>query len=301
MCVSNCHTANSGARRSERPYRAQIQGRMKLLVYPSLQAVSSTLEGFHTGDSVIQGRLEAYSCKRASSDKKLSQQLDRMYSDQSGSLERAHSTGSSGSLERQYSGFTPILSSTGAGSVPDEFVLGESPGFAEDGGDGGSLGVIPDHSMRKLFINLLLTLNSTYPDYDFSSVKPEEFVEEANIDLVVHSINSALAKAMSQDPSLGHSLWGAVEEAIKPRECRVYSYIPDVESSPFCDGTLWSFNYFLFNKNLKRVLFFTCNCVRPEMHEDSEPSDNEMSYRRGGDMDEDFEMDRQMDFSMDDM
>lgn len=211
---------------------------MKLLVCPSLQAVSALLERLHTGDSVIQGRLEAYSCKRASSDKKLCQELDRKYSEP-GSLERGQSATSSGSLERQYSGFTPILSPAGAGSVPDEFVLGESPGMGEEGAEGGnSLGVIPDHNMRKLFINLLLTLNSTFPDYDFSSVKPEEFIEENNIDVVVHSINSALAKAMHQDPSLRGSLWAAVDDAIKPRDCRVYSYIPDVEASPFCDGTL---------------------------------------------------------------
>lgn len=30
-----------------------------------------------------------------------------------------------------------------------------------------SLGVIPDANMRRLFIDLLLTLNTTFPDYDF--------------------------------------------------------------------------------------------------------------------------------------
>lgn len=243
---------------------------MKFLVFPSLQSASSRLGYIHTGDSVIQGRLEAYSCKRAGADKKLSQQLERQYSDQSGSVDRCQS-GQSGSIERQYSGFTPILSSSAGPGTPDEFILGESPGSL-DGGCAGSLGVIPDYSMRKLFINLLLTMTSMFPDYDFSSVKPEEFVEETNFDLVVHSVNAALRKAILQEPDLGPQLWAAMSEVIEPKHCSIYSYIPDIDSNPFGEGSLWSFNYFMFNKSLKRVLFFSCSCARPDM----DVSDEEM-------------------------
>lgn len=159
-------------------------------------------------------------------------------------------------------------------------------------------GVIPDYSMRKLFINLLLALNSMYPDYDFSAVRPEEFIEETNYDLVVHSINAALARAMSLDPDLGPALWAAIEEVIKPKECSIYSYIPDVESNPFGECSLWSFNYFMFNKSLKRVLFFTCSCTRPGMSEWA--SDEDMGYDDGMD-DHDPESQSQMDFCMEDM
>jgi len=269
---------------------------MKLLVHPALQTVSALLGHIDTGDSVVQGRIEAYSCKRASSDKKLSGQLERKYSDQppgeGGKIERAPS---SGSVERQYSGFTPILSSSGPGSAPDEFVLGESPGMGEDG-KAGSLGVIPDYSMRKLFINLLLTLSNMYPDYDFSCVRPEEFVEETNFDLVMHSINSALAKVLSTDATIGPTLWAAIEDAIQPSQCSIYSYIPDVESSPFGENSLWSFNYFFFNKSLKRVLFFTCSCARPGMRMDATSGDETGSGY------EDLEFrETQMDFDMEDM
>lgn len=141
--------------------------------------------------------------KRASSDKKLSEKLERQYSDQpAGSLERCQS-GQSGSMERQYSGFTPILSPSGGPCQPDELILGgESPGnshlFPQHCCNSVThgcccrwrgcelrilgymsvcglkccehvtlAGVIPDYSMRKLFINLLLALTSMYPDYDF--------------------------------------------------------------------------------------------------------------------------------------
>lgn len=43
----------------------------------------------------------------------------------------------------------------------------------------------------------------------------------------------------------------------------VDSYNPDLTSDPFSeDGTLWSFNYFFYNKKLKRVVFFTCRAIK---------------------------------------
>lgn len=41
------------------------------------------------------------------------------------------------------------------------------------------------------------------------------------------------------------------------------SYNPDLDSDPFGeDGSLWSFNYFFYNKRLKRVVFFSCRSIR---------------------------------------
>ena len=38
------------------------------------------------------------------------------------------------------------------------------------------LGSVNDSSTRKLLINLILTLNNTFSDYDFRALKPEDFV-----------------------------------------------------------------------------------------------------------------------------
>lgn len=43
----------------------------------------------------------------------------------------------------------------------------------------------------------------------------------------------------------------------------VVSYNPDLDSDPFGEeGSLWSFNYFFYNKKLKRIVFLTCRSVR---------------------------------------
>jgi hypothetical protein len=31
-----------------------------------------------------------------------------------------------------------------------------------------------------------------------------------------------------------------------------------LEDDPFSQGNLWSFNYFFFNRQLKRIIYFTC-------------------------------------------
>lgn len=49
---------------------------------------------------------------------------------------------------------------------------------------------------------------------------------------------------------------------LTPSACRC-SYNPDLDSDPFGeDGSLWSFNYFFYNKRLKRIVFFTCRSIR---------------------------------------
>lgn len=43
----------------------------------------------------------------------------------------------------------------------------------------------------------------------------------------------------------------------------LHSYNPDLDSDPFGeDGSLWSFNYFFYNKRLKRIVFFSCRSIR---------------------------------------
>lgn len=45
--------------------------------------------------------------------------------------------------------------------------------------------------------------------------------------------------------------------------CFSLSYNPDLDSDPFGeDGSLWSFNYFFYNKRLKRIVFFSCRSIR---------------------------------------
>lgn len=59
------------------------------------------------------------------------------------------------------------------------------------------------------------------------------------------------------------SMWSAIDDEISLENCDIYSYNPDLVSDPFGeDGCLWSFNYFFYNKKLKRIVFFTCRAIK---------------------------------------
>lgn len=177
--------------------------------------LSSFLGNREMGDRILNGRIEAFSCKRAGEDKKLARSLEQAY------VEEMASSASN---------------------------LGTSP-----------LGPLADASTRRLLIDLISTMNASFPDYDFSSLGAEQFNRELNTGLVISKVNRHLAGlAESYDTPFLDELWKAVEEVICVADCEIYAYMPDMEEDPFSDGNLWSFNYFFFNRNLKRILYFTC-------------------------------------------
>lgn len=62
-----------------------------------------------------------------------------------------------------------------------------------------------------------------------------------------------------------------MDEEICLAECDIYSYNPDLDSDPFGeDGSLWSFNYFFYNKRLKRIVFFSCRSISGSTYTPSE-------------------------------
>jgi len=137
-------------------------------------------------------------------------------------------------------------------------------------------GPLTETASRNTLTSLLLCLNASFPDYDFSDVRAEQFRKEAGINSVVNSINSALlGVTRSFDSNFGSQLWSVVDSEISLKECDIYSYIPDLDSDPYAEaGNVWSFNYFFYNKRLNRLLFFTCHCVSKMAMVDDEADDS---------------------------
>jgi hypothetical protein len=110
---------------------------------------------------------------------------------------------------------------------------------------------------RRLLIDLISTLNASFPDYDFSSASPDSFVTQ-EMNLVVQKVNSFLAELTTISSTFLQEMWQNINTVMELKNCEIFSYIPDMEEDPFSDGVLWSFNFFFFNKELKRILYFTC-------------------------------------------
>uniref|UniRef100_A0A8C3USW1 Repressor of RNA polymerase III transcription MAF1 n=1 Tax=Catharus ustulatus TaxID=91951 RepID=A0A8C3USW1_CATUS len=202
---------------------------MKLLENSSFEAINSQLT-VETGDAHIIGRIESYSCKLAGIDKQLFKQFCQ--------------EGQPHALE--------------ALSPP------QTGGFVSQTGEG-TPRPLSDTCSRKTLFYLIATLNEAFrPDYDFSAAKSHEFSKEPSLNWVVNAVNCSLFSAVREDfKALKPLLWDAVDEEICLSECDIYSYNPDLASDPFGeDGSLWSFNYFFYNKRLKRIVFFTCRSIR---------------------------------------
>ncbi|KAJ3104202.1 RNA polymerase III-inhibiting protein maf1 [Phlyctochytrium planicorne] len=200
---------------------------MKYLEYESLEEINTALSCVDTGDMRVFGRLEAYSCKNTSDDRKLKMHIEHKKYDE---LEVGSPEHGSFSLRSPVSPFGPLAQPTS----------------------------------KKTLFYLLATLNAAFPDYDFSDIKPEAFIKIPSVGMVANHINSTLF-AMGNDgfaQVVNSKIWMAVDEIVQVKECDIYSFTPDPDVEPDAEeGNLWSFYYFFFNRKLKRVLFFTARAV----------------------------------------
>lgn len=218
---------------------------MKLLINPVLAGISEEISGMHS-ETRVDCKIESYSCKMAGHDKKLFKQLLSV-----------------GGVADGTEALSPSILSSSPSVLP-----GSVP-MIEDGPD---FSLAPSCSTRTLFY-LKSTLNAVfYPDYDFTHAKAGEFSKEPSIAWMRRNVDTNLSPLLGPVyHSLATALWGALDSEIVPADCDVYSYNPDLDTDPFGEeGMLWSFNYFLYNKKLKRIVFF-----RATAFSSSAPSEDE--------------------------
>ncbi|KAI9323557.1 repressor of RNA polymerase III transcription MAF1-like protein [Dichotomocladium elegans] len=197
---------------------------MKFLEVDSLEQLNSVFE-WETTECVLTGRVEAYSCKSAGSDKKLYKLL-----------------------ENKYGNHHPMVDLVAGSISPDNEFTVISP-----------FGRLDEATPRKTFFYLLATLNAAYPDYDFSNVRPDQFSKQPSLNLVINAVNTTLFNHGNDEIITKYRLWDTLDELVQLKECDVYSYNADSDDDPMNDqdGYLWSMNYFFFNRKLKRMVFFT--------------------------------------------
>ncbi|BBN18595.1 repressor of RNA polymerase III transcription MAF1 [Marchantia polymorpha subsp. ruderalis] len=225
---------------------------MKFLEYTPLARVNAFLSNVNLGDCHIQGALEAYSCKLAGMDKKLSRSLEQEV------LDSLHFSSS----------------------------LSTSP-----------VGPLSSTASRRTLIYLILTLNHMFPDYNFSMLRAHHFSKEHGLSAPKQKIEHFLLEAskvwateVGEETSLMDCLWSAVGEVMDLADCDVYTCVPDFEGDPFADrGCIWSFNYFFYNKKLKRILCFSCRCLSKmslDQGSDEDVSEEEYEFIEGMDLED---------------
>ncbi|KAJ1720072.1 RNA polymerase III-inhibiting protein maf1 [Coemansia erecta] len=216
---------------------------MKYLDIEAFTAINSHLTFPTTsGDRLVAGRIETYTCKAAGADKKLYRYLEQKYQED---LEEAKE------LSPQQSSITNTFS---------------------------PFGPLSKSASRKTLFYLIATLNASFPDYEFSSLSPDQFTKEPSSESVIKSINTTLFNSGCPSVLRTKRMWDAVNKIIDIGNCDIYSYNPYDDSDPYEDDCpLWSFNYFFFNKTLKRIIFFTCRCIS-KIDENEVNSDEELMF-----------------------
>ncbi len=123
-----------------------------------------------------------------------------------------------------------------------------------------SLGDLSEPESQKLFIGLISALNDNYPDYDFQSAKSHQFVVE-DVAIVMRRVNGYLAELNDTHSTLLTKLWQTIDLIVNLNACEIFAYVPSLNDS-FLEGSLWSFNYFFFNKDTMQICYLTCVAQR---------------------------------------
>ena len=113
----------------------------------------------------------------------------------------------------------------------------------------------------KTHFYLVCTLNESFhPDYDFSSAPSTDFSREVSVSSAVNSVdNLLLTLGGSYYTTFKPKLWEEIDREIHLKQCEIYKFSPDLSCGPFAEpGVLWSFNYFFYNKKMKRIVYVGC-------------------------------------------
>ncbi|SCU85297.1 LANO_0C03884g1_1 [Lachancea nothofagi CBS 11611] len=122
----------------------------------------------------------------------------------------------------------------------------------------GPFGPINETASRRAFAYLIAILNASYPDYDFASLEPTDFVKSSMKSLISKFENSLIS--FGKQPQ--EWIWETINSHMDVSDCAIYQYKP---SKSFLDdepGHLWSLMWFLFNKKRKRVAYLYLNVFR---------------------------------------
>ncbi|MED6206930.1 hypothetical protein PIB30_031272 [Stylosanthes scabra] len=196
---------------------------MKFLECPSLDRLNDFFGDLNLGERTIRGCLEAYTCKHAGTDKKLSISLENEM------LEL---------IEKSSDPDSP---------PPDDMLLTRSSRRTLVYLILTLYHMYPDYDFSAVKAHQFFTEESwdnfklIFDTYMFEASK--EWDETVG------------------DVSLVDTLYMALDEVVKLGDCEIYGYVPDSEADPLVEkGAIWSFNFLFYNRKLKRVVTFRFSC-----------------------------------------
>ncbi|KAK4683953.1 repressor of RNA polymerase III transcription MAF1, partial [Tremellales sp. Uapishka_1] len=206
---------------------------MKYLDYPLLTHLNTSLSSNPSPEARVNVRFEAYSIKPVAKERRKFKEMEEMYV--------------SGQEEMEEMSFSPEMREAGLSSCFGRLDVKES---------------------RKVHFLLVSTLNSAFPDHEFSFLRPDHFTREPSAAQVLSHLSGNLLDGAKPGMSLGStglisppsslsgiamsafslpnysppnstamnpSLVNILNEVIALEECDVYSWFPEPECDPHID------------------------------------------------------------------
>ncbi|VDK17329.1 unnamed protein product [Anisakis simplex] len=171
---------------------------MKYLENANLDRICSVLSS-NAIDCQLDMRLEAYSCKMVSSEKKQWK-------------------------KNQLTKGSPFVSNHGS-SRYRHLSEPSCSGSDNDNDEVDDLFIYHFLSITRTLFDLIGVLNTSFPDYDFSHIKSESFSLIPNIESLVGLVDLKLSATVSNYYDIKEALWREIDEIIKINECRLYRYL----------------------------------------------------------------------------
>ncbi|KAH1035773.1 hypothetical protein GYH30_055651 [Glycine max] len=197
---------------------------MKFLECSALDRLNDFLGNLNLGERTIKGCLEAYSCKHAGSDKKLSISLETEILDYLGKSSDTDSSSPDQTFLTRTSRKTLVY-----------LVLT-------------LYHMYPDYDF------------SAVKAHQFFTEESRDCFKQI-FDTYMHEASKEWAETVG-GASLLDTLFKALDEVVKLVDCDIYGYVPDFEADPLLEsgGTIWSFNFLFYNRKLKRIVSFRFSC-----------------------------------------
>ncbi|KCV70793.1 hypothetical protein H696_03144 [Fonticula alba] len=207
---------------------------MKYLEFDSLDRVNADFAGRLDlgGEARVTCKIEAYSCKAATQDKRLYRSLESRYNHEATAVAAAAAAAAAASATLP-EGAEPIpienisplvgaafIQSGSAAEGSPVLSFSEAPASGANPIEDGELswemrdraawaaataalststafGPLSHPDGRKMLHRLILVLNAAYPDYDFSGVRPDQFTKLDDLERVLNSLQMAISPESS--------------------------------------------------------------------------------------------------------
>eukprot|EP00397_Hematodinium_sp_SG-2012_P030574 GEMP01032394.1.p1 GENE.GEMP01032394.1~~GEMP01032394.1.p1 ORF type:complete len:231 (+),score=27.20 GEMP01032394.1:186-878(+) len=116
------------------------------------------------------------------------------------------------------------------------------------------IGPLSRPQTKQLLLQLIQTMNFTFPDSDYSNLTPEHFSLCPDFPAVAQVINSSLFGVERIYQGFHNDFWSTLRDCVNFDHVDIYTFNPEVDAEY---SSLGQFHYFFYDKLQKRILMLS--------------------------------------------